>query len=413
MINSKAKVYIFIQNALKIGVVNIIFIYIVLIFVEAFLHVYPSIQKPTEAQIAENERSYRDKILTKKLMSRGYLPTFYPVDDIKKDEISARAVKYSYFPIASFPLKTTILCNEGYGMKLQNSDELGFRNPKGVWSKLNGSHSIVVGDSFVHGSCVDQNQTISSQLVLQNSSLFINAGIGSHDFVMYRKVLDEVVFNGGNVKLNLPKNLIIVFYRNDFIPPSQYQDFYRDLRSMLRWPSVSVATSSSVEIPENGKNFFTDLEKYYNKQIEKYISDDKKINNSPPLMILSFPRLFILYNLRTRFKMWRLAASENKKISQQALDLVRYSYEKCRIKCKVIVAYIPNSDYWRPQESGSVKAFSQALENSDYDNKYFRYLDMSQALHPLGKKAYAPEGGHLSPSGYKTVADLIGKYLKK
>ena len=411
MINCKEKIRPFICNAFKVGIVNIFFVYIMLLFVEAFLQIYPSIQKPTKAQIIENERLYRDKKSINQLISQGYLPTSYPLHDIKKSKILATAVKYNYFPIASFPLKTTILCNEGYGMKLQHSDELGFRNPKGVWSKLNGSHSIVIGDSFVHGSCVDQNQTISSQLAVQKGSLFINAGIGSHDFVMYKKVLDEVVFNGNNIELNLPKNVILVFYRNDFMPLSQYQDFYGNLRDSLRWPSVSVVTSSSIVIPENGKNFFVDLSKYYQIQAGQYTLNNSNVNKNSSAPSLSLTRLFILYDLRTQFKMWRLAGSEDRKTSQQALDLVGYAYKKCDKKCKLIVAYIPNSDYWRPQGDGPVKVFSQALENSGYDSEFFSYLDMTQALQPLGIKAYAPEGGHLSPSGYKAVADLIGKYL--
>ena len=195
------------------------------------------------------------------------------------------------------------------------------------------------------------------------------------------------------------------------MPPSQYQEFYKSLSDSISWPSVLADSPSSISIPPNGASFFSEAQLFFEKEAKGYNNYKQEATKSRSDIDFSVGKLFKLYTLRTKLKIWRESQAENIKISEQALDLIDYSYNKCFKQCKLIVAYIPNSVYWRPQEDGPIKLFSEAIRNSDYDPEYFAYLDMTPVLNALGLDAYAPEGGHLSPKGYKAVANSISPSL--
>lgn len=59
--------------------------------------------------------------------------------------------------------RLTVGCNEGGEYSTYVSDEHGFRNPKGLWSSDRVDVALI-GDSFVHGSCVQSGATIASKL---------------------------------------------------------------------------------------------------------------------------------------------------------------------------------------------------------------------------------------------------------
>ena len=59
-------------------------------------------------------------------------------------------------PLGGIASRTTVLCNESGYWATYPSDELGFRNPAGLWT---GQLDIgVVGDSFSHGNCVNNGE---------------------------------------------------------------------------------------------------------------------------------------------------------------------------------------------------------------------------------------------------------------
>ena len=45
--------------------------------------------------------------------------------------------------------------------------------------------------------------------------------------------------------------------------------------------------------------------------------------------------------------------------------------------------------------------------NKYFEEKKVNYIDLSNGIYMLGKNAYAPKGKHLSPEGYKFVANKI------
>jgi hypothetical protein len=58
--------------------------------------------------------------------------------------------------------KTTVMCNESGTYAIYHSDEHGFNNPPGAWSKR--PEIVLLGDSFTHGYCVQPPDDLGGQL---------------------------------------------------------------------------------------------------------------------------------------------------------------------------------------------------------------------------------------------------------
>ena len=66
-------------------------------------------------------------------------------------------------PLGSISDATLVWCNESGEMTVYQSDERGFRNPKGVWGSQD-IEIVLIGDSFVNGACVPSDADIASTI---------------------------------------------------------------------------------------------------------------------------------------------------------------------------------------------------------------------------------------------------------
>ncbi|GKS58917.1 hypothetical protein YTPLAS18_24440 [Nitrospira sp.] len=65
---------------------------------------------------------------------------------------------HEVLPIGGIANKPTVYCNENGTYPIYQSDEHGFANPPGLWGQVP-LQIAVVGDSFVHGACVETGQS--------------------------------------------------------------------------------------------------------------------------------------------------------------------------------------------------------------------------------------------------------------
>ena len=70
--------------------------------------------------------------------------------------------KKNFINFSSLDYTNFILCSEGYGIKKFTTDRFGFRNPDYLWDQ--NIDTVIIGDSFVEGQCVDYNQSLSGIL---------------------------------------------------------------------------------------------------------------------------------------------------------------------------------------------------------------------------------------------------------
>ena len=76
--------------------------------------------------------------------------------------------------------------------------------------------------------------------------------------------------------------------------------------------------------------------------------------------------------------------------------------------CTPYVAYIPNSDYWRPnQKANDYKLFLKNIAN----DLSIEFLDGSIAIDSNEKVNYSPSGHHLSKVGYRKMAEFLASEL--
>tara|TARA_A100001011_G_C14305033_1_gene842653 strand:- start:916 stop:2226 length:1311 start_codon:yes stop_codon:yes gene_type:complete len=110
-------------------------------------------------------------------------------------------------PLAGISNFMTINCNEnGYYSKYL-SDRYGFNNPDNEWEKLEYEY-IVLGDSFVHGDCVNRPDDIPSQLRLRLDKGVLNLGYGANGPLLELATLVEYI------KPNT-KKILWIFTDND------------------------------------------------------------------------------------------------------------------------------------------------------------------------------------------------------
>ena len=96
------------------------------------------------------------------------------VDDLKKDSnLEVYPVthprhnlkKFSkIFPLSGISNSTVVFCNESGKYSIYNSDRYGFNNYDKNYENYDNNKVILIGDSFAHGACVDQNKTLSAHL---------------------------------------------------------------------------------------------------------------------------------------------------------------------------------------------------------------------------------------------------------
>jgi len=94
-------------------------------------------------------------------------------------------------PLSGIPDALTILCNESGTTIGYRSDELGFRNPQHQWEST-GPEVVLIGDSFAHGFCRSEDETIAGMLRRQGIRV-VNAGLTGTGPLAQLGVLREYV----------------------------------------------------------------------------------------------------------------------------------------------------------------------------------------------------------------------------
>lgn len=121
------------------------------------------------------------------------------------------------YPLSGISNKLTINCNEVY-WKTYKSDRYGFNNPDNTWDKLHFDY-VLIGDSFTHGECVYEKDTIAGQL--RNKTRVLNLGYGGNGPLLEYATLREYF---KNIKT---KNVLWLYSEGDL------QDFKSELSNKV------------------------------------------------------------------------------------------------------------------------------------------------------------------------------------
>ena len=82
---------------------------------------------------------------------------------------------HQLYPLGGIAKKTTVFCNENGTYTIYNSDEHGFHNPSGIWSRRP-IDVVAIGDSFTHGACVPSDRNFVA-LIRKSHPGTLNLGV--------------------------------------------------------------------------------------------------------------------------------------------------------------------------------------------------------------------------------------------
>ncbi len=417
---------LFIKNNWKPFAINIFFLisfpWLIEISLKLIDYKGNKLDKERLEQVIEryNEiNNNRDKNI-KKFLNNNIYPTFYPGTAVKMKNFENFSKKLDFFPLGSQPNQKLYLCDEGYGFKTYRTDHLGFRNPEDSWDKYP-YNTLIFGDSYVHGSCVSDENTISGNLIKLGVSN-INLGIGDNQ---------PLIYSSGIIQFSNPippKNIVLIFsLHNDLMGNDKRYNNY--MISKKNYDYIFSKKENKHVLSSRGEKFFEFVDSEIQNKI-KYNKKSDEISHQNNLQIKSFLklnkfRLLLKDELNIHitknifcFKNHCIYGSLKNKIRKDIENAIYDSkilLKECNYEnnCNPIIVLIAHSTHWDKDYLYNLrrKEFISEIKKLKRDHKYFKFLDSTNFLDPLNLENYAPAGGHLSNEGYRKVAIEIKRYL--
>lgn len=316
----------------------------------------------------------------------GYAPIMHLNWVQTQPQLRALAKRLGIAPLAPHPKTRLYFCNEGYGLVKYTSDRFGFRNRDDLWDAA--VDVALIGDSFVQGACVPDDESISGRLSEKTPTLSL--GTLANNPIHYAALAKTFL------PVIKPRWAVVVFVDNDNRWGDQSSLYY----------DLFFRHSPAYFGDENGRPVLSgQVKKFYDEAIsivQAHI-DAAAGEPSPRLIARSQADHFELQNLR-KLAQQAYAVVDNRLAfsSELAIDAL---VETCKtVGCKPVVCYFANSSFWTPDPRG--RAYAASLRRYA-EAKGAAFLDASSDLESLGLQAFASKGPHLSPAGYKLVADRL------
>tara|TARA_B100001758_G_C18411046_1_gene615710 strand:- start:172 stop:1326 length:1155 start_codon:yes stop_codon:yes gene_type:complete len=334
-------------------------------------------------EIEKNRHINTDVAEIDKAVKEGYSPVLQPVffDFPKRIKILQDLVfKYKYIPLGAQPNRDVYYCNEGYGLIKYKSDRYGFRNPDELWDKEERPDILLIGDSFVHGACVEENFTFRGQIA-KTFPLTFNLGMSGSQPKLYSRTAEFFI------KKIRPKNVVIFFFAND--NEGEYmtifeKNFIKNSNNLLYEDSLLL------------KEFYDEAEKLSDLYAEAEPPKKRLWERLKDDFQLEFFRQ-ILFKIP-------------QKSTNEAIDTVITMCEE--YSCNPYFVFLPTSMFWRPDSrqedyKSKIKLY---LENKHSLSKNF--YDATSLINKNGKEMFATMGPHYSPKGYQLISSEIINLIK-
>ena len=316
-----------------------------------------------------------------------------------------RNIKLDTLALSGISDSETISCNENGYYQIYKSDRYGFNNPDQEWLSDKVKY-LLLGDSFVHGSCVNRPNDISSLLRAKTKKTSINLGYVGNGPLIQLATLKEY----------LPQNVknIIWFYyeENDLI------DLSREIDN-----SILIKYLNNNNFSQNLKLKQDNIDKFLETNIKKNLNDIKleceywKEYYSKKKVFLRFIRL-------DNLKRFIISIKEDKNITNE--DEAIKNLEKILLSAKQI-AKTNNSNLYFVYLSGFNRYSSFIPGQYEFLNNYPKIINMVNNLgisvidihdelfarekYPLDYFPFS-QYGHYNEKGYKKISEIIYEATK-
>lgn len=330
-----------------------------------------------------NEILSNEKRLIKENLSKGITLSISPNNFERQTELKNKMLELNIGAIGGAPnTMVFVACNEGYGSVTFRSDRFGLRNKDQKW---NGNiDTLFIGDSFTYGECVSNESVISSQYEAMTEKLALNLG-GSSNNPKHYATLAQLF-----IPRTEPQEVFLVFYPND---KGVFDSIIFDVHVKNRSPFF-----------KDRSNELLPLESYSELQnfALRHFSEERKplTKDLLPIFIDSLKYRGQLPTIR------RIISTVHTELIGDSKIAIELALKNCRTsKCDVKVVYIPNSEYWDPDNRA--EHYVSTLKKYT-ESKQMTFFDASKVINKKkGSTDYALKGAHLSPLGYYKVAKLI------
>ncbi len=316
--------------------------------------------------------------------------------------------KHYIFPLSGISNSKIINCNENGYYSIYESDRYGFNNPDTEHDQ-NTIEYLIVGDSFVHGDCVNRPNDIASILRVLSGKSVLNLGQpGNGPLIEYAALREYLTPN--------VKKVLWVFYQNDLINlDSELKNkilikYLNDLtftqNLKLRQNEIDKMLKKRMYVEENSFFKFLKLSQvrqviysYFlvksdqNSQIKKIIQ--KKNNQDQD--ILQSMKQDILQSMK----------QDKLQSMKQVIELVKdLSIEN---NSKLYFVILPSYDRYLYNANENNEELKKIVSNLnipliDIHEEVFEKEENPLNLFPLGLR------GHFNKEGYKKVSEAIFNY---
>jgi len=318
---------------------------------------------------------------------------------------------YDLFPLSGISSTKTIHCNENGYYSIYTSDRYGFNNPDEAWNERNIEY-ILVGDSYVHGACVNPPNEISS--VLRNISYksVLNLGYRGNGPLIEYSILREYFKKG-------TKNIIWFYSEGDL---ENLKDELNN-KILLKYLNENLFTQNLI----SNQNYINDIIRKLileisseNEKMAKYNKENLRIekkNLSIKYKVLKFIRLNYTKNFAKNYykNFTSLNDPQNEKLPYDEFREIMKKANNFALKnnCKFYFVYLPRMNKYKLNfDDTSYKNVKKIVKDLnipfiDIHTEVFKKEDNLFKLFPT----WVEEEPHYNVEGYKKVTEAVFKFI--
>ena len=353
---------------------------------------------PGEAARAEARRvASEDQPQVAAAYAQGYRQALFPSAFDAYPSLRKLSIEHGIAPLAPQPDTRLVGCNEGYGLVTYQSDRFGFRNRDALWEQS--VNTVLIGDSYTFGACVEDASTIAGQLT--NRAPVLNLGTSGNHPLHYAALTKTFV---PRIK---PKTVVLIFCSNDNGQGERnsayYQQYFlRDARYFAPGADALRPAAALLRVYAEASALIPSVQPDA-KQTSALAHAANWLRGIRPHLQLRQIRGQV-ERTASRFggRGGRLPFS-----TALAIDTLKSVCTEAN--CKPLIVWIPVNPARRPDARAADYRNSIAWHAAAHGIEFY---DPASALHALGSdRAYAIKGSHLSPEGYAAVASGIERML--
>ena len=364
----------------KIYLINLSLIIIPLFLVELSLELKRSYFKHTHF--------YEWKIESKKYLFEEKYPSLLGSYFKSLNKQNTKQI----IPLAGISNTFTIHCNESGYWSNYKSDQNGFNNSKQIQNDR--FDVLLLGDSFIHGACVNYENTIVGNLN-QNIKAY---SLGYDGFGPLRNYAALVEY-GLHKK---PKNVFFFFYEENDLQGLAKEMDYKTLQNYLKNENFSQNLIYKQKLIDEN------LKKFFKKEV---LNKEKFVKSFKIKRILKLNNIREIINFRNAPQI-ESVNSENLKILINILKLTEKKLN--RINSKLFFVYLPTYNRYMAKENDNYKLFKKQIKDEVTKNNFI-FIDIDKEFKKtnLDPKEFYPNGryGHYNEDGYKFISNIIIKLI--